>query len=83
MSARKTTLVETLAAGLPAEETVGVEARAGGREDVQEGVDGGGRIAQVQNNVSKFLEWEEMNGLILNGQKHARLGVLDSLVFKL
>lgn len=27
---------------LPAEETMGVEAGAGGREDVQEGVDGGG-----------------------------------------
>ena len=41
---------------LPAEEAVRVEAGAGGREDVQEGVDGGGRVAQVQEKIYKILE---------------------------
>lgn len=40
---------------LPAEETMGVEAGAGGREDVQEGMDGGGGVTQVQNKIYKFL----------------------------
>lgn len=40
---------------LPADKAVGVEAGAGGREDVQEGMDGGGRVTQVQNNIYKFL----------------------------
>ncbi len=40
---------------VPAEETVGVEAGAGGREDVQKGMDGGGRVTQVQNEIYKFL----------------------------
>lgn len=40
---------------LPAEEAVGVEGGAGCREDVQEGVDGGCRVTQVQNYIYKFL----------------------------
>lgn len=41
---------------LPADKAVGVEAGAGGGEDVEEGVNGGGRVTQVQNNIFKFLE---------------------------
>lgn len=37
---------------------MGVEGGAGGGEDVQEGVDGGGGVTQVQNKLSKFL-WGE------------------------
>lgn len=40
----------------PAEEAVGLEAGAGCREDVQEGVDGGGGVTQVANNIRQFLE---------------------------
>lgn len=40
---------------LPAEEAVGVEAGAGGREDVQEGMDGGGGVTQVQNKIYQIL----------------------------
>lgn len=40
---------------LPAEEAVRVEAGAGGREDVQEGMNGGGWVTQVQNEIHKFL----------------------------
>lgn len=32
-----------------------MEGGAGGREDVQEGMDGGGGVTQVQNKLSKFL----------------------------
>lgn len=42
-------------AGLPAEEAVGVEAGTSRGKDVQEGVDGGGRVAQVQNCIYKIL----------------------------
>ncbi len=34
---------------------MGVEAGAGGREDIQKGMDGGGRVTQVQNEIYKFL----------------------------
>lgn len=48
----------------PAEETMGVKAGAGGREDVQEGVDGGGWVTQVQNKIGKVLRGgKKMNGL--------------------
>lgn len=40
---------------VPAEEAMGVEAGAGGREDIQEGMDGGGRVTQVQNKIYKIL----------------------------
>lgn len=40
---------------LPAEEAVGLEASAGCREDVQEDVDGGDWVTQVQNDVQQFL----------------------------
>ena len=40
---------------LPAEEAVGVEDGAGSREDVQEGMDGGGGVTQVQNHIHKIL----------------------------
>lgn len=32
-----------------------VEAGASSREDVQEGMDGGGRVTQVQDQIYKFL----------------------------
>lgn len=32
-----------------------MEGGAGGREDVQEGMDGGGGVTQVKNKLSKFL----------------------------
>lgn len=35
---------------------MGVEAGAGSREDVQEGMDGGGGVTQVQNKIYKFLK---------------------------
>lgn len=41
---------------LPAEEAVGVEGGAGCGKDVQEGMDGGGRVTQVQNYIYKILE---------------------------
>lgn len=46
---------------VPAEEAVRVEAGAGGREDVQEGMDGGGRVTQVQNEIYKFLGQKKPN----------------------
>lgn len=34
---------------------MGVEGGAGGREDVQEGMNGGGGVTQVENKLSKIL----------------------------
>lgn len=34
---------------------MGVEGGAGGREDVQEGMDGGGGVTQVENKISQIL----------------------------
>lgn len=34
---------------------MGVEGGAGGREDVQESMDGGGGVTQVENKFSKIL----------------------------
>lgn len=51
--------VSSRPAGLPAEEAVGVEAGTSGGKDVQEGVDGGGRVAQVQNYIYQLLWWKK------------------------
>lgn len=34
---------------------MGVEGGTGGREDVQEGMDGGGGVTQIENKLSKIL----------------------------
>lgn len=38
---------------------MGVEAGAGGWEDVQEGMNGGGWVTQVHNKIFKFLQQEK------------------------
>lgn len=40
---------------LPADKAVGVEAGASSGEDVKEGMDGGGGVTQVHNNIYKVL----------------------------
>lgn len=40
---------------------MGVEAGAGCREDVQEGMDGGGGVTQVQNKIYKLLRQVKKN----------------------
>ena len=45
---------------------MGVEGGAGSREDVQEGMNGGGRVAHVQNYIYKFLgEKRKKNSMLI------------------
>lgn len=49
---------------LPVEETIVLEAGAGGREDVQEGMKGGGWVTQVQDEIYKLLQQREKDLVI-------------------